>query len=192
MTATFRKLRLRVERSGAIRQTKPESRSSVGSPPGATTPANSRPSARSPARQPSAPGSCRPAASAACSITQLQLAFPSVDRPHRSGLVRRRRSRWPRSRSSPGSADLRKLWVLEAQTHTLVEVAVELPDDARRERNVRCAGSSRLSPAATGKSGQRRTVRLLGPLASDLSEWRLARGRPDGSALVFPGRDGAI
>jgi integrase len=42
------------------------------------------------------------------------------------------------------------------------------------------------------KTGQRRTVRLLGPLAADLSEWRLAQGRPDDSALVFPGRDGGV
>jgi len=40
------------------------------------------------------------------------------------------------------------------------------------------------------KTGQRRTVRLLTPLAHDLNEWRLASGRPDRTALVFPGRNG--
>ena len=33
-------------------------------------------------------------------------------------------------------------------------------------------------------------MRLLAPLATDLAEWRLARGRPDGATLVFPGREG--
>jgi integrase len=42
----------------------------------------------------------------------------------------------------------------------------------------------------TTKTGQRRTVRLLAPLAHDLAEWRFASGRPDGTALVFPGRNG--
>ena len=40
------------------------------------------------------------------------------------------------------------------------------------------------------KTGQRRSVRLLPPVAQDLREWRLASGRPHGSALVFPRRDG--
>ncbi len=42
----------------------------------------------------------------------------------------------------------------------------------------------------TTKTGRQRTVQLLQPLAGDLNEWRLASGRPDESALVFPGRDG--
>jgi integrase len=40
------------------------------------------------------------------------------------------------------------------------------------------------------KTRTRRSVRLLAPLAADLAEWRLACGRPDGSAYVFPGNDG--
>jgi integrase len=40
------------------------------------------------------------------------------------------------------------------------------------------------------KTGQRRTVLLLAPLAHDLAEWRLASGRPAGNTLVFPGRNG--
>lgn len=40
------------------------------------------------------------------------------------------------------------------------------------------------------KTGQRRAVRLLAPLASDLREWRLASGRPAADRLVFPSRGG--
>jgi integrase len=36
------------------------------------------------------------------------------------------------------------------------------------------------------KTGKHRSVRLLKPLAQDLKEWRLASGRPDDDALVFP------
>lgn len=41
------------------------------------------------------------------------------------------------------------------------------------------------------KTGATRTVRLLTPLAQDLTEWRLASGRPTGPrALVFRRADG--
>ena len=43
----------------------------------------------------------------------------------------------------------------------------------------------------TTKTGRTRTVRLLAPLAADLNEWRLAQGRPDDNAPVFPNRDGS-
>jgi hypothetical protein len=36
------------------------------------------------------------------------------------------------------------------------------------------------------KTTMHRTVRLLSPLASDLSEWRRRSGRPPDTALVFP------
>jgi integrase len=42
------------------------------------------------------------------------------------------------------------------------------------------------------KTGHTRSVRLLGPLAADLNEWRLASGRPDADALVFPTREGDL
>jgi integrase len=42
------------------------------------------------------------------------------------------------------------------------------------------------------KTGKRRSVLLLAPLAADLAEWRLARGRPDEDALVFPRKDGRV
>ncbi len=40
------------------------------------------------------------------------------------------------------------------------------------------------------KTGQRRVVRLLAPLAQDLRQWPLASGRPGPAALVFPAADG--
>jgi len=40
------------------------------------------------------------------------------------------------------------------------------------------------------KTGQRRVVQLLSPLAVELREYRLASGRPPDAALVFPGADG--
>lgn len=40
------------------------------------------------------------------------------------------------------------------------------------------------------KTGRRRSVRLLAPLAHDLREWKLTSGRPSADALVFPGHDG--
>jgi integrase len=36
------------------------------------------------------------------------------------------------------------------------------------------------------KTGRRRNVRLLGPLAADLAAWRLASGRPSPKSFVFP------
>lgn len=40
------------------------------------------------------------------------------------------------------------------------------------------------------KTRSSRSVRLLSPLAADLKAWRLASGRPDDDALVFPGVEG--
>ncbi len=42
------------------------------------------------------------------------------------------------------------------------------------------------------KTGGERVVRLLGPLAQDLAEHRLASGRPDPRTLVFPRGDGEV
>jgi integrase len=42
------------------------------------------------------------------------------------------------------------------------------------------------------KTGTARSVRLLAPLASDLRRWRMASGRPGGSALVFPAAAGGV
>jgi integrase len=42
------------------------------------------------------------------------------------------------------------------------------------------------------KTGQARTVRLLAPLARDLAELRLLRGRPDDDVLLFPNGSGGV
>ena len=47
-----------------------------------------------------------------------------------------------------------------------------------------------LGQEADTKTSQHRSVRLLSPLRSDLSTWRLAAGRPEDDALVFPAKDG--
>ena len=62
------------------------------------------------------------------------------------------------------------------------------PQEARalRWRHVR----DRTLVVNAPKTGQRRTVRLLGPLVTDLAGWRLASGRASDDQPVFPGRDG--
>ena len=40
------------------------------------------------------------------------------------------------------------------------------------------------------KTERPRTVKLLAPLAQDLAEWRLASGRPEPAALIFPTHGG--
>jgi integrase len=60
------------------------------------------------------------------------------------------------------------------------------------------ARSLRVERAATGrtvkptKTGKIRTVRLLAPLAADLSAWSTALGQPGGDALVFPTQSGRL
>jgi integrase len=44
----------------------------------------------------------------------------------------------------------------------------------------------------TTKTGQARTVRLLAPLASDLTEWRRSLDQADDDALLFPNGSGGI
>ena len=43
---------------------------------------------------------------------------------------------------------------------------------------------------SAAKTGRRRSVRLLVPLAADLAAWRLASGRPAAEAFVFPSATG--
>lgn len=59
-----------------------------------------------------------------------------------------------------------------------------------RERTLVIERAIALGEEKTTKTGRARSVRLLAPLASDLAEWRLASGRPDEGALVFPARSG--
>jgi len=56
-----------------------------------------------------------------------------------------------------------------------------------RERTLLVEGAMSLGAIEGTKTGRRRTVPLLGPLGQDLAEWRLQTGRPDATALVFPG-----
>ncbi len=59
-----------------------------------------------------------------------------------------------------------------------------------RERTILVERSLSLGEVKETKTAQTRAVRLLAPLAADLAEWRLARGRPHEGELVFPTRDG--
>ncbi len=58
------------------------------------------------------------------------------------------------------------------------------------ERTILVDRAVALGDVKATKTGRRRSVRLLTPLAADLAEWRLACGRPADDALVFPRRDG--
>jgi integrase len=58
-----------------------------------------------------------------------------------------------------------------------------------RERTLLVEGAVPLGAIAGTKTGRNRTVRVVGPLAQDLAEWRLHAGRPPADALLFPGRD---
>ena len=58
------------------------------------------------------------------------------------------------------------------------------------DRRIVVEGAVSLGSVKDTKTRQTRSVRLLAPLATDLAEWRLACGRPDGTTLVFPGREG--
>ena len=59
-----------------------------------------------------------------------------------------------------------------------------------RDRTLLVERAVSLGEIGPTKTAQRRTVTLLAPLAQDLAEWRLASGRPEPDALVFPGHDG--
>ena len=59
-----------------------------------------------------------------------------------------------------------------------------------RERTLLIEGAVSVGSVEDTKTGRRRTVPIVGPLAQDLGEWRLHVGRPPAEALVFPGHDG--
>ncbi len=58
-----------------------------------------------------------------------------------------------------------------------------------RERTLLVENALSLGTIEGTKTGRRRTVPLLGPLAQDLAEWRLHVGRPGADTLVFAGHD---
>jgi integrase len=55
-----------------------------------------------------------------------------------------------------------------------------------RDRTIVIDKALSLGEERSTKTGRRRVVSLTAPLAADLAEWRLASGRPDESALIFP------
>ena len=59
-----------------------------------------------------------------------------------------------------------------------------------RERTLLVEGAVSLGAIEATKTGRSRTVRVLGPLAQDLAEWRLHAGRPASEELLFPGHHG--
>jgi integrase len=61
-----------------------------------------------------------------------------------------------------------------------------------RERTILVERAVALGELKTTKTARTRTVRLLAPLAADLLEWRMGRGKPADDALVFSGRGGAV
>ena len=67
--------------------------------------------------------------------------------------------------------------------------ALALTWDHVRERTILVERALALGELKTTKTGRTRTVRLLAPLAADLREWRIAQGRPQDGALIFPAVD---
>jgi integrase len=61
-----------------------------------------------------------------------------------------------------------------------------------REQTLLIERAASLGEETDTKTTGHRTVRLLAPLASDLREWKLRSGRPDGRALVFPSATGTV
>jgi integrase len=59
-----------------------------------------------------------------------------------------------------------------------------------RERTILVARAVSMGEVKDTKTGQARTVQMLGPLAQDLAEFEMARGRPADHELVFPRPDG--
>lgn len=59
-----------------------------------------------------------------------------------------------------------------------------------RDRTLLVERAISLGEEKDTKTTAHRTVRLLGPLAADLREWRLRSGRPADDRLIFPSREG--
>jgi integrase len=69
--------------------------------------------------------------------------------------------------------------------------ALALRWDDLRSRTILVQNALALGEVKDTKTRRARSVRLLAPLAADLSDWRDACGDPDGGDLVFPRADGA-
>jgi integrase len=61
-----------------------------------------------------------------------------------------------------------------------------------RDRTVVVERAASLGEIKSTKTGAVRAVKILAPLANDLSRWRLAAGRPADTALVFPNAHGGV
>ena len=61
-----------------------------------------------------------------------------------------------------------------------------------REHSVFATKAISLGEEKGTKTGKERVVPLMKPVVQDLSEWKLASGRPDDTALVFPAADGGL
>jgi integrase len=61
-----------------------------------------------------------------------------------------------------------------------------------RDNTLLIQRSASYGEAKSTKTGATRSVRLLAPLRQDLAAWRLASGRPERDALVFPSDSGGI
>jgi len=68
--------------------------------------------------------------------------------------------------------------------------ALALSWEHARERTLLVEGAVSLGEIKETKTGRTRSVAICSPLKRDLAEWRLACGRPDPAALIFPGHDG--
>jgi integrase len=103
----------------------------------------------------------------------------------------------------PETVERMRVWLLERGRHrdaVLVSVlayaglrpgeALALTWGHVRERTLLIERALSHGEIRSTKTGQTRTVRVLGPLASDLAEWRLVCRRPSADALVFPAHDG--
>ena len=91
------------------------------------------------------------------------------------------------ARDKDGRKDLRWMRRRDAALISVLAYAGLRPEEARLLRWGDIRENTLLVHAP--KTHDTRTVRLLAPLAADLREWRLASGRPDDSAPVFPGSD---
>lgn len=126
-----------------------------------------------------ATGEVRPLAPVTVEAIRDALLYPSASivAASKPGKRRRKEHAAPRRRGRECHAD--------ATLVSVLAYAGLRPHEARalRWEHVR---DRTLLVAAAGKTGQR-TVRLLEPLAADLTAWRLACGSPSPDSYVFPG-----
>ena len=61
-----------------------------------------------------------------------------------------------------------------------------------RERSMLVTRAVSLGEEKSTKTGKERSVPLMKPVTQDLNKWKLASGRPDNDALVFPAAGGGL